>query len=361
MEKYRKIEAIAPTRIDLAGGTVDIWPIFLYLENPVTINMGINLYANAKLTESPAKETPLITLRSLDQNATYQFTWEKRDRKDVPRSLILPYLVFQYFRKRLEMENRKFQKLNLTIETTCKSPAGAGLGGSSSLAIALAGLFFEWCYPGKIDTKKDGQTLINIVKDIEAQVIEVPTGLQDYYGATFGGLQKIDWNVESPVSNALPEDTLQALQNRIVLFYSGKSRHSGINNWELFKEFIDHKGIVREQFSGIVESTRLVFQHLLNNDWEGVGVSIESEWKVRRQLSNGITTPEIDHGIQMAKKAGATAAKICGAGGGGCFFAYFPNGTPETRSAIIRTVESDLIKHLPFECVPKGLVVKSES
>jgi D-glycero-alpha-D-manno-heptose-7-phosphate kinase len=62
-----------------------------------------------------------------------------------------------------------------------------------------------------------------------------------------------------------------------------------------------------------------------------VGRAIAEEWDNRKRLAPGVTTPAIDDLIGRAKAAGATAAKVCGAGGGGCLFCY---GPPSERDAI---------------------------
>src|SRR5262245_18179064 len=69
----------APTTIDLAGGTVDLWPLYLFLENPVTLNLGIDLFAEAVLEIAPAREPGggRIRLRAEDQKVEKEFSWDE--------------------------------------------------------------------------------------------------------------------------------------------------------------------------------------------------------------------------------------------------------------------------------------------
>src|SRR6185312_15075251 len=104
--------------------------------------------------------------------------------------------------------------------------------------------------------------------------------------------------------------------------YSGQSRNSGINNWALFKSFIDKQEQVREKFGKIVAATTRLETALRRQDWDSVGAAIAEEWETRRTLAPGITTAEIDHAFAEAQKITKVSGKICGAGGGGCFFVY---------------------------------------
>ncbi|MBU6375489.1 MAG: hypothetical protein KGQ59_05795, partial [Bdellovibrionales bacterium] len=208
-----------------------------------------------------------------------------------------------------------------------------------------------------------GENLVEIVRDIETTVIKVPAGVQDYYGAMFGGLQALHWNPGKSDREALPEATLRELEKRLLLFYSGQSRNSGINNWALFKKLIDGDTGTKQGFGGILEATKILHCSLQTQDWIAVGSAISKEWEFRRSLAQGITTEVIDQAFRAAFELGATGGKVCGAGGGGCFFLYLPESSDSTKGAeqrvLIRNkLESLGIRHLPFKAVGRGLEVK---
>lgn len=354
-----KLISKAPTRIDLAGGTIDIWPLYLFLERPMTVNVGIDLFAETELelkrSEGGAKG--IITLRSGDQGDSLNFEWAKLETQEAPPALILHLKLLRHFATAHPGLLNEFQDQNLTLTTRAKSPAGAGLGGSSTLAVSIIGALSEWLFPGE---PVDRERLIDVVKDTETTVIQVPAGLQDYYGAMYGGLQTIHWGVASHSQEYMPEHLLSEIESRLILFYSGHSRNSGINNWALFKAFIDKDETVRSLFRSITRAAEDTRTALLNNDFKGVGTAISNEWTARRQLAKGITTPEIDRAFETAKKLGATAAKICGAGGGGCFFVYLPTPDADLRKKIVSSVteQDSSIRELPFRCVPRGVTVQ---
>ena len=348
-----EIRSRTPVRIDLAGGTLDIWPLYLLLDTPITVNFGIDLFTEVHLVESlPSVKKPAgIFLESLDQNTRWSLPFSSMQRlneKEIPPGLILHVKILQYFLRK----NPISEKIHLSIKTTAKSPAGAGLGGSSSLNVALCGAISAWL------KQEISDELIHIAQDIETQVIKVPAGLQDYFSAMYGGLQAIHWKVCSHENEKLSEEILENIGNRALLFYSGQSRNSGINNWSLFKGFIDGNPDVIKKFQSISNITQNLFDALKEENWEAVSNAIAQEWEIRKTLSKGISTPTIDQACFEAIKTGAAAYKICGAGGGGCFFIFLPTPDPELKNRVIQKVSTNNIRHLPFKTVNQGLDVK---
>lgn len=108
------------------------------------------------------------------------------------------------------------------------------------------------------------------------------------------------------------------LDRRIVLVYTGVPRQSGINTWEVFKAHIDGDKRVRSNFDEITDIAKSMHCALTGQEWDKVAGLLQREWKLRKTNAPGITTPMIDTLVAAAMKAGAMAAKVCGAGGGGC-------------------------------------------
>ncbi|MFL5811935.1 MAG: hypothetical protein ACJ763_00025 [Bdellovibrionia bacterium] len=346
------ITSRAPTRIDLAGGTIDLWPLYLFLERPTTINLGIDLFAEAELIESDSKKAGhgSVTLRSDDQNIEQEISWEALSQAKVPPQLELHLKLLRHF--------TLFRKpgTDLTLKTRAKSPAGAGLGGSSTLSIAMIGALASWAKGQPVNPVEEGEKWIDIVRDVETTVIQVPAGVQDYYGAMYGGLQSLQWGAGRHQREWLPDDLIPELESRLLLFYSGQSRNSGINNWALFKGFIDNQEDIRGRFAKINQATRKLETCLLERRWSDAGEAIAAEWDVRRTLAAGISTPEMDRAFEIAKSiAPGRAGKICGAGGGGCFFIYLPD--PKDKAAVERALVAEGMRALPFRASPRGLEV----
>ena len=303
------IRTSAPTRIDLAGGTIDIWPLYLCPPGAQTLNAAISLRANARI--DPRNDSR-ITIKSIDTNAVVEAE-DWRELRDV-RQLRLLCLLVHFFEAR-----------GLTLTTTSESPAGAGIAGSSALNVAVCAALAEWKR-----THYEPEALLQIAMNVEAQAIAVPTGLQDYRPALYGGIAAIELDADGVRRVPLDVD-LGELQRRIVLCYTGEPRNSGTNNWEITKRHIDGDQFIFDCFERIRDTAARMRIALAAGDWDEVGRSIGEEWDNRKRLAPGVTTPGIDDLIARAKAAGATAAKVCGAGGGGCLFCY---GPPAAREAI---------------------------
>jgi D-glycero-alpha-D-manno-heptose-7-phosphate kinase len=309
----KQINSSAPTRIDLAGGTLDIWPLYLFHEHAQTLNAAISLRAHAEITE---RTDGRLRLESIDTSKTVEVAqWQ-----DLADGQGLPLLsrLASFFRAE-----------NLTLRTRGESPAGAGIAGSSALNVAVCGALAEWA-----GLKVDGEKLLTIAMNVEAQVINVPTGLQDYRPAYYGGVAAIELRPDGIKRVALavnPED----LQRRMVLAYTGAPHFSGTNNWEIMKRHVDGDRHVFECFDRIVEAAGGVRDALSRGDWAGVAAQINLEWEARKKLAPGVTTPTIETLIAGAFAAGARAAKVCGAGGGGCLFCLAdPEDVPAVESAL---------------------------
>ena len=295
------------------------------------------------------------------------FHWNELPSIAPPGSLELHTKLLRFFCDRLESTFLPTgPAFDLKLTTRAGSPAGAGLGGSSTLSVAIIGALNEWAQRMGLDHSKNltSEEMIKIVSDIESRVIQVPAGLQDYYGAMYGGLQSLRWKVGSHDHVSLPEEILTGLEKRILLFYSGQSRNSGINNWTLFKNFIDRQEDVRLKFDKIAEATRNLEAAFQQRDWTAIGSAIHQEWEVRKTLAPGISTPEIEKAFAVAQSISPVAGKVCGAGGGGCFFLYLPVDDPDAHlsefSAIVEALQTMGIRHLPFHCTKKGLEVSRD-
>lgn len=370
----KSIHSRAPTRIDLAGGTLDIWPLYLFLKHSLTLNLGIDLFAEASIELLPRSEanSGQVILRSDDQRNELKIPWNRlQQASQVPPGLELHYKLLNFFLEKRKQKGEADLTGDLVLRTLARSPAGAGLGGSSALSIALIGALATWAAGTSIDPLTEGESFIEIVRDVETTVIQVPAGLQDYYGSMYGGLQALRWGAGTHSRETLPEEIMEGLEKRLLLFYSGQSRNSGINNWSLFKGFIDGQDGIRDKFDEICAATRKLEKALQAQSWADVGTAIRDEWAVRKTLAAGITTPEIDRAFTAASQLTPISGKVCGAGGGGCFFIYLPNEFQgnshddahladlfEIKEKIKKTVSAHGMRSLDFHRAPHGLEVQ---
>jgi D-glycero-alpha-D-manno-heptose-7-phosphate kinase len=309
-----RITSSAPARIDLAGGTLDIWPLYLFHEGAQTLNAAISLRAHAEITP---RTDGRIRLESIDTGTVVEVS----EYRELRESRVLPLLgrLASFFRAQ-----------NLTLRTRGESPAGAGIGGSSALNIAVCGALARWS-----GMTVEPEDLMTIAMNVEAQVINVPTGVQDYRPAYYGGIAAIELLADGIKRVAIDIDVSE-LQRRLVLVYTGAPHFSGTNNWEITKRHIDGDRHVFDCFEHIVAAASAMRSALSRQDWTGVAHHLNEEWGARTQLAPGVTTPTINSLIAAATAAGARAAKVCGAGGGGCLFCLAdPEDVPAVRQALM--------------------------
>jgi D-glycero-alpha-D-manno-heptose-7-phosphate kinase len=332
-----KIVSQAPCRVDLAGATLDIWPLYLFHEGAVTVNFAVDRYTHASI--EPRTGTR-ITLKSVDlkREASYESLEDLLgDRRPV---LPLAVEVIRFFRP----------ASGFNLETGSEAPAGAGISGSSALIIAATSAFNRWLHSGYSIEK-----LREISQNIEARIIRVPTGCQDYYPAMYGGVSAIELGCAGVRHSRLAVDPGD-LEQRVVLAYTGAPRNSGINNWEVTKAHIDGSRKVQGNFDAIRAIATAMRSALERADWDETARLVREEWSFRRRNAPGITTPLIGRIVTSARRAGAAAAKVCGAGGGGCVLFLIDPGARDRVEAAIRKEGATV---LPVHVARRGVRVRT--
>jgi D-glycero-alpha-D-manno-heptose-7-phosphate kinase len=329
--------AQAPCRADLAGGTIDLWPLYLFHPGALTLNFALEILTTCRVT--PLKGSR-IELHSVDTGRQESFAnLEELIAADNHRHVLAAYLVRFFAPER-----------GLRVETNSQSPAGAGISGSSALMIATTAALAR--FTGR---ELDPEKMRVIAQNVEAQIISVPTGCQDYYPALYGGVNAIHLDPDGVRRAAVPVAP-EEIEMRFVLAYTGAPRQSGINNWEVFKAHINGDKHVFRNFENIAAIARDMHQAFLRHDWEDVARLLREEWKLRRTNAAGITTPLIDELIAVAGKNGGRAAKVCGAGGGGCVLFMVEEGATES---VARAVAEAGGRILPLKVAREGLRIET--
>jgi D-glycero-alpha-D-manno-heptose-7-phosphate kinase len=320
------IETSAPTRVDLAGGTIDIPPLFLFHEGASTVNFAVDLMAKCRIE---TRDDDAIILESIDRNVSFETSLGMmHELKNEPRLELLSKLV--YFFK---------PETGFNMITESEAPAGAGLAGSSTLNIACIGALNKL-----VGDRYASERFIPIAANIETTVINVPAGYQDY----------IKFAPEGMTREALDVDT-KTLEDRIVVLYTGEPRNSGTNNWEITKRHIDGDKELFDIFEGIRDTTIELRAAMLNADWDLVGEILKKAHPARKRLSPNITTPHMDELIEVALSNGAIAPKVCGAGGGGCIAFFCEDGRKADVEAALAQTEGAEV--LAFKIQPAGLSI----
>jgi D-glycero-alpha-D-manno-heptose-7-phosphate kinase len=331
-----RILAVAPCRVDLAGGTLDIWPLYLFHPGAVTVNFAVSRYTRCAIETLRSTE---IRLRSIDLDVREQFrSLTELDQAARPRLPLAVHLL-RFFRP----------ETGLAMETNSEAPAGAGISGSSALMIAAASALNRLTGAGH-----NREKIREIAQNVEAQVIRVPAGVQDYYPALYGGVNAIELGLGGVRRVAIPVD-LDDFNQRIVLAYTGAPRNSGINNWEVTKAYINGDRKVQRNFGHIAAIASAMRVAVEKANWTEAGRLLREEWSHRRGNFSGISTPLIDRLIKAARRAGSLGAKVCGAGGGGCVFFLVERGARERVSSAIAKAGGEI---LPVQVASRGVTIR---
>jgi D-glycero-alpha-D-manno-heptose-7-phosphate kinase len=318
-----------------------VWPLYLFHEGAVTVNFAVDRYTTAALTPST---DPQITLRSTDLARESHYASLDALLKERRPKLPLAVEIVRFFAPEIRQKNCGFH-----LETGSQAPAGAGISGSSALIIAVTGAFNRW-----LGCRHSIEKLREISQNIEARIIRVPTGCQDYYPAMYGGVSAIEMGCAGIVRHPIEIDTGD-LESRVVLAYTGVPRNSGINNWEVTKAHIDGSARVRRNFQTIAAIAIAMRISLERADWNETARLLREEWSHRRTNAPGISTLLIDGLIAKTRRAGARAAKVCGAGGGGCVLFLTE---PDARHRVSEIIEKEGATVLPVRVARGGVRVR---
>ena len=331
------IESTAPTRVDLAGGTLDIWPLYLFHPGAATVNFAVSLLARCRVE---TRDDDRVILESRDREVSFETNLAGVAGLAGEQRLELISKLVHFFRP-----ERGFH-----LVTESQAPAGAGLGGSSALAIACIGALNRL-----VGDRYPREKFIELAANVETTVIRVPAGFQDYYGAFYGGANCIHFRADGIEREELKID-VETLERRIAICYTGEPRLSGINNWEMFKTHIDGDPVIFNLFEVIRDSALAVRRALAAGDWDAVRETMRTAYPGRKRLAPNITTPHMERLVEKALLNGAEAAKVCGAGGGGCIAFLCAEGR---KADVERALgEEPDVRMLDWSFAREGLTVR---
>lgn len=219
------------------------------------------------------------------------------------------------------------------ITTIADIPSkGTGLGSSSSFTVGL--LHALNAYQGRYCS---AQVLAESSCRIEIERCNEPIGKQDQYAAAYGGLNFIEFLPDDTVSVSpviCKSSTVQLLQDSILLFYTGLTRSASDllqkQSHAMIAESSKNNTMIR-----MVQLAHTLKSDLQNNDANTFGDILHENWMLKKSLTEGISSPDIDSWYDTALRAGASGGKILGAGAGGfLMLAAPPERHPEITKAL---------------------------
>lgn len=312
----------SPTRVDLAGGTLDLWPLYLFTHGAVTINMAINIWTHAELEPLNGSE---IRWESVDYGSVKTFA----NASECLSSM-------DYESQWLRILVRAFAPpTGFRLKTSSESPVGGGLGGSSSLFVSCYKAFRQWLPGDNPSEKLTVPQHVQKIAHLEAEMIHAPPGTQDYYPAFCGGLNMIDYKWDR-IEHTVHSLKSSPIAQNFMLIYTGRSHQSGINNFDVLTRSVQKEPRTLEALFEVKKVALEMRSILLEGHWEKIPELFRREYSARLQLSDTFASPEIHALNDLCLKEGASAVKICGAGGGGCVLVWV---SPDLRNKVGQACE----------------------
>lgn len=242
-------------------------------------------------------------------------------------------------------------KGGIEITTIADIPSkGTGLGSSSSFTVGL--LHALNAFLGRyISSAELGSDSCHIEIDLCGE----PIGKQDQYAAAFGGFNLIEFGMDGSVTVSpviCNRSTLGQLENNIVAFYTGATRSASTllrqQSDEIARDSVKQKTVAR-----MAQLAYDLRDELHRNNADALGEMLHENWMLKKSLSRGISTGEVDEWYRCARSAGAIGGKILGAGAGGFLMLYAPQ---ETHGAIKAALHMLRPIRLGFERVGSQII-----
>jgi D-glycero-alpha-D-manno-heptose-7-phosphate kinase len=314
----------APLRLGFAGGGTDVSPYTDKFGGAV-LNATINLFAHASIE---VIDEQVIVLHDITDQK--HLSYNVQDQLQIDGNLDLIKAVYNYMQRRYGLPNQ-----GLRITCAADTPAGCGLGTSSTMMVAIIGVFAEM-----LQLSLSKYEIANLAYDLERIELGFAGGRQDQYAASFGGINFIEFAKDGTAivhPLAVEKNILEELENNLVLYYTGYSRQSGA----IIRQQQEH---VRENHTENIEAMHALKKQatkmrdaLQAGRLQEIGELFDYGFMYKRKMAGNISNEAIEKIYDAAKKAGATGGKISGAGGGGFMFFYCP---ANTRFQVIETLNS---------------------
>jgi len=300
------IRSKAPLRISFAGGGTDV-PPYPEQYGGAVLNATINKYAFGTLISDNSEGK--LTVESLYYDIVAKYHAETDLNYDGKLDLVKAVI-----RRMLKKENERGIRLFLHSD----APPGTGLGSSSTMVVALIGLFTHW-----LNLRMSNYEIADLAFQIERIDLGIKGGLQDQYAAAFGGFNFMEFDSHGVVVNPLRIDRslINELEYTLLLCYTGNSHVSGILDRQI-QSYIEHRHEVMRALEELKQITLDMKSALLQGRLRDFGILLHDEWCIKKLLDGKISNPLIEEMYEVARKSGALGGKITGAGGGGYMLLY---------------------------------------
>lgn len=324
--------ARAPVRISLAGGGTDLAAYYeRYGGLVISAAIAKYFYAVVEVTGRPGLQVASSDYHSFFRNPPgRQLAWEG--------DLSLPRAILHHFGVTDGIE------MFLASEV----PPGTGLGSSSTVAVTIIKALSTLM--GQPASK---HLVAETACHIEIEKLGKPIGKQDQYAAAFGGINAITFTRDQTFVEplALSDATQRALQQSLLLFFTGASHNSATILREQTQSTQQTGSAVVDALHGIKRLAEQTRAALETGHPERIGELLHENWERKKRLASGISNRAIDEAYDTARAHGALGGKITGAGGGGFLMLYCP---PAHQDAVTSALEERGLVRMDFHVDSAG-------
>ena len=328
--KMKTIKIKSPARIDLTGGFLDIPPVYSLIEDCCVVNCSIPVFSSitfsSKLVYKKSQVINssgfLIKISSSAEHYNKEFSSIRAFLNSSSKKNDLLKQVFMYWLKEVGEETVSRLLANSVLHIESESPIGAGLGGSSSLCVGLNKLFVSL-----LNKKLSDQQLIQLCRDRETKLLHFPAGVQDYIPALKKETEILYVIYMTPFG---PQWTAKKIpkaffKERMLLVDTKIQHHSGQSNWKILKKVMERDKNILKVLNQLKENSlkmALSCESSRVEDWEKY---LQVEYKLKTKYFPGWSNKRVSDLMNLVLKSGASAVKLCGAGGGGCMLILCKN------------------------------------
>jgi D-glycero-alpha-D-manno-heptose-7-phosphate kinase len=321
--------ARAPLRLGLAGGGTDLSP-YCDRHGGAVLNATIDLYAYATLELRDGGDA--VEFQTADTRESLHMPADQCS--DAPTQ---PLALHRAVYRRIVRDFRRDSPLPCRLTTYCEAPPGSGLGSSSTLVVAMVKAFVE-----ALSLPLGEYDIAHLAFQIEREDAGLLGGRQDQYAAAFGGFNFIEFYADDRVivnPLRIKNWVTCELEASMVLFHTGVSRASAAIVAEQTRNLAAGATEPLEAMHALKADAFRMKEALLRGDTRGMAQILNATWEAKRRTAAAISNESIERLMERAFAAGATAAKVSGAGGGG--FVLFM-AEPERRLELMTA-----LAHLP--------------
>jgi D-glycero-alpha-D-manno-heptose-7-phosphate kinase len=283
-----------PLRISLVGGGTDT-PAFYEKNLGAVVSFAIDKYIYISVNEKFDGKF----------RVSYSKTENVEERENIEHPIV---------RNTLQQYNIH---TGLEIVSVADIPGGGtGLGSSSAFTVGLINAL-DW----KIaNTHRIHGALAEVAFQVERQSNPF-IGKQDAYAAAFGGFNL--FRFKGNKVGYKPIEYPDEIQDWFLLLYTGITRPSDDLLKSQSKSLSAGGVVIGREMAALAEEFTL----------KNIGEMLKQNWILKKEIHNGISSPQIDKWYWTALQNGAEGGKLCGAGGGGFLFFYAP---PDAHERIIK-------------------------